>query len=147
MLVFSQFVKILQLLKTDLEASSLPYCYLDGSSNDRMAQVDRFQEDESISVFLISLKAGGTGLNLTGADVVLHYDPWWNPAVESQATDRAHRIGQEKTVTIYKLIASNTVEEKVLQLQQSKRKLLEQVFEESEMANLNLSVTDLRDLI
>ena len=147
MLVFSQFVKVLQLLKTDLEASSLPYCYLDGSSNDRMAQVDRFQEDESISVFLISLKAGGTGLNLTGADVVLHYDPWWNPAVESQATDRAHRIGQEKTVTIYKLIASNTVEEKVLQLQQSKRKLLEQVFEESEMANLNLSVTDLRDLI
>ena len=147
MLVFSQFVKVLQLLKTDLEASSLPYCYLDGSSNDRMAQVDRFQEDESISVFLISLKAGGTGLNLTGADVVLHYDPWWNPAVESQATDRAHRIGQEKTVTIYKLIASNTVEEKVLQLQQSKRKLLEQVFEESEMANLNLSVSDLRDLI
>ena len=147
MLVFSQFVKVLQLLKTDLEASSLPYCYLDGSSNDRMAQVDRFQEDESISVFLISLKAGGTGLNLTGADVVLHYDPWWNPAVESQATDRAHRIGQEKTVTIYKLIASNTVEEKVLQLQQSKRKLLEQVFEESEIANLNLSVSDLRDLI
>ena len=96
---------------------------------------------------MISLKAGGTGLNLTGADVVLHYDPWWNPAVESQATDRAHRIGQEKTVTIYKLIASNTVEEKVLQLQQSKRKLLEQVFEESEMANLNLSVSDLRDLI
>ena len=120
MLVFSQFVKVLQLLKTDLEASSLPYCYLDGSSNDRMTQVDRFQEDESIPVFLISLKAGGTGLNLTGADVVLHYDPWWNPAAESQATDRAHRIGQEKVVSVYKLIASDTVEDKVLQLQQNK---------------------------
>ena len=147
MLVFSQFVKVLQLLKTDLEASSLPYCYLDGSSNDRMTQVDRFQEDESIPVFLISLKAGGTGLNLTGADVVLHYDPWWNPAAESQATDRAHRIGQEKVVSVYKLIASDTVEDKVLQLQQSKRKLLEQVFEESEAANLKLSVSDLRELI
>jgi len=147
MLVFSQFVKVLQLLKTDLEASSLPYCYLDGSSNDRMTQVDRFQENESIPVFLISLKAGGTGLNLTGADVVLHYDPWWNPAAESQATDRAHRIGQEKVVSVYKLIASDTVEDKVLQLQQSKRKLLEQVFEESEAANLKLSVSDLRELI
>ena len=147
MLVFSQFVKVLQILKADLEASSLPFCYLDGSSKDRMAQVDRFQEDESIPVFLISLKAGGTGLNLTGADVVLHYDPWWNPAVESQATDRAHRIGQDKVVTVYKLIASDTVEDKVLQLQQSKRKLLEQVFEESEAANLKLSVSDLRKLI
>ena len=112
-----------------------------------MTQVDRFQEDESIPVFLISLKAGGTGLNLTGADVVLHYDPWWNPAAESQATDRAHRIGQEKVVSVYKLIASDTVEDKVLQLQQSKRKLLEQVFEESEAANLKLSVSDLRELI
>ena len=112
-----------------------------------MTQVDRFQEDESIPVFLISLKAGGTGLNLTGADVVLHYDPWWNPAVESQATDRAHRIGQDKVVTVYKLIASDTVEDKVLQLQQSKRKLLEQVFEESEAVNLKLSVSDLRELI
>ena len=79
--------------------------------------------------------------------MVLHYDPWWNPAAESQATDRAHRIGQEKVVSVYKLIASDTVEDKVLQLQQSKRKLLEQVFEESEAANLKLSVSDLRELI
>jgi SNF2 family DNA or RNA helicase len=112
-----------------------------------MKQVDLFQDDESIPVFLISLKAGGTGLNLTGADVVVHFDPWWNPAAETQATDRAHRIGQDKVVTVYKMIASDTVEDKVLQLQQEKRALLEQVFEESEAANLKLSVSDLRDLI
>jgi len=147
MLVFSQFVQVLQLLKAELEAASLPFCYLDGSSKDRMAQVDRFQEDESVPVFLISLKAGGTGLNLTGADVVVHFDPWWNPAAEAQASDRAHRIGQDKQVTVYKLITSGTVEERVLGLQQGKRKLLEQVFEESEAANLSLGVEDLRGLI
>ena len=147
MLVFSQFVKVLQLLKAELEAASLPFCYLDGSSKDRMAQVDRFQEDESVPVFLISLKAGGTGLNLTAADVVLHFDPWWNPAAEAQASDRAHRIGQDKQVTVYKLITSGTVEERVLGLQQGKRKLLEQIFEESEAANLTLGVDDLRELL
>jgi SNF2 family DNA or RNA helicase len=147
MLVFSQFVKVLELLKAELEAAGLPFCYLDGSSKDRMAQVDRFQEDETVPVFLISLKAGGTGLNLTAADVVVHFDPWWNPAAEAQASDRAHRIGQDKQVTVYKLITSGTVEENVLQLQKGKRKLLEQVFEESEAANLSLGVNDLRDLI
>ena len=147
MLVFSQFVKVLELLKTELEAAGLNFCYLDGSSKDRMAQVDRFQEDETIPVFLISLKAGGTGLNLTAADVVVHFDPWWNPAAEAQASDRAHRIGQDKQVTVYKLITSGTVEENVLQLQKRKQKLLEQVFEESEAANLSLGVNDLRDLI
>ena len=147
MLVFSQFVQVLQLLKSELEAAGLQFCYLDGSSKDRMAQVDRFQEDDTIPVFLISLKAGGTGLNLTAADVVLHFDPWWNPAAEAQASDRAHRIGQDKQVTVYKLITSGTVEENVLQLQQGKRKLLEQVFEESEAANLSLGVNDLRELI
>lgn len=147
MLVFSQFVQVLQLLKSELEAAGLQFCYLDGSSKDRMAQVDRFQEDDTIPVFLISLKAGGTGLNLTAADVVLHFDPWWNPAAEAQASDRAHRIGQDKQVTVYKLISSGTVEENVLQLQQGKRKLLEQVFEESEAANLSLGVNDLRELI
>jgi len=146
MLVFSQFVKMLQILKAELNSSSLPYCYLDGSSTDRMKQVDRFQEDPSIPVFLISLKAGGTGLNLTGADVVVHFDPWWNPAAEAQATDRAHRIGQEKKVTVYKLITTSTVEEKVLQLQAGKKKLLENVFEESEIANHSLAVSDLQAL-
>ena len=147
MLVFSQFVEVLKLLKSELEAASLSFCYLDGSSSDRMAQVDRFQDDDSVPVFLISLKAGGTGLNLTAADVVLHFDPWWNPAAEAQASDRAHRIGQEKQVTVYKMITTATVEEKVLQLQQSKRKLLEQVFEESEATHLSLAVSDLRELI
>jgi len=147
MLVFSQFVKVLQLLKSELQAAGLSFCYLDGSSKDRMTQVDRFQQDDTIPVFLISLKAGGTGLNLTAADVVVHFDPWWNPAAEAQASDRAHRIGQDKQVTVYKLITSGTVEENVLQLQQGKRKLLEQVFEESEAANLTLGVNDLRELI
>ena len=146
MLVFSQFVKMLQILKSELDRSSLPYCYLDGASTDRMTQVDRFQEDPSIPVFLISLKAGGTGLNLTGADVVVHFDPWWNPAAEAQATDRAHRIGQDKKVTVYKLITSGTVEEKVLQLQAGKKKLLENVLEESEIANHSLAVSDLKAL-
>ena len=144
---FGCLSKVLQLLKSELEEAGLGFCYLDGSSKDRMAQVDRFQEDETVLVFLISLKAGGTGLNLTGADVVVHFDPWWNPAAEAQASDRAHRIGQEKQITVYKMITSATVEEKVLQLQQGKRKLLEQVFEESEAANISLGVQDLRELM
>ncbi len=147
MLVFSQFVQMLKLLRAELESTSLPFCYLDGSSTDRMAQVDRFQQDESIPVFLISLKAGGTGLNLTGADVVVHFDPWWNPAAEAQASDRAHRIGQDKKVTVFKLITTGTVEEKVLHLQKVKQKLLKSVFDESEVANISLSVADLKELI
>jgi SNF2 family DNA or RNA helicase len=100
-----------------------------------------------VPVFLISLKAGGTGLNLTGADVVVHYDPWWNPAVEAQATDRTHRIGQTKVVTSYKLICAGTVEEKVLTLQDTKRALLADVFEASAAAADRLSLADLRDLL
>ena len=146
-LVFSQFVSLLSILRETLEENGVPYCYIDGATKNRMAQVDRFNEDESIPVFLISLKAGGTGLNLTGADTVVHFDPWWNPAAEAQATDRAHRIGQTKIVTSYKLIVSKSVEEKVLQLQQSKRKLLEDVFEASEAANAKISFSDLRELI
>jgi superfamily II DNA or RNA helicase len=123
LLVFSQFVSMLTLLKESLDASETEYCYLDGSTRNRKAVVDRFQSESSIPVFLISLKAGGTGLNLTGADTVVHFDPWWNPAVEDQATDRAHRIGQKRVVTSYKLIARGTVEEKILSLQQRKREI------------------------
>ena len=112
-----------------------------------MAQVDRFQDDESVPLFLISLKAGGTGLNLTGANVVVHFDPWWNPATEAQATDRAHRIGQNRVVTIYKLIATDSVEEKVLHLQTRKRKLLQDVFDAGEIANASISLDDLRELL
>ena len=112
-----------------------------------MTQVDRFQQDDSVPVFLISLKAGGTGLNLTAADVVVHFDPWWNPAIEAQASARAHRIGQDKKVTTYKLITSGTVEENVLLLQQAKRKLLEQVFSESEAHQVSLGAEELLKLI
>ena len=100
---------------------------LDGSTKDRLERVERFNEDESIQAFLISLKAGGTGLNLTGADTVIHFDPWWNPAVEDQATDRAHRIGQTKVVNVYRLIARGSVEEKILELSAKKRALMENV--------------------
>jgi len=146
-LVFSQFVSILSLLKEDLEQQDIDYCYLDGSTRNRMAQVDRFQDNDDIPLFLISLKAGGTGLNLTGADTVIHFDPWWNPATEAQATDRAHRIGQTKVVTSYKLIVADSVEEKVLQMQNRKRKLLEDIFDASEAANAKIGLADLKELI
>jgi len=109
--------------------------------------VDRFQSSPEIPLFLLSLKAGGTGLNLTGADTVVHFDPWWNPAAEAQATDRAHRIGQTRVVTSYKLIAANTVEEKVLALQAEKRALLADVFEASDAAAAKLSLADLKSLL
>jgi SNF2 family DNA or RNA helicase len=122
-LVFSQFVSMLTLLKEHLASEEIEYCYLDGSTTDRAGVVEKFQKS-SIPVFLISLKAGGVGLNLTGADTVIHFDPWWNPAVEDQATDRAHRIGQSKVVTSYKLITRGTVEEKILNLQERKRAVI-----------------------
>ena len=149
MLVFSQFTSLLALLRAELDAQGVTYCHLEGSMSTRARQaaVDRFQTDPTVPVFLISLKAGGTGLNLTGADVVVHYDPWWNPAAEAQATDRAHRIGQTRVVTSYKLICAGTVEEKVLALQESKRALLADVFEASAEAAAKLSLADLRALL
>ena len=125
LLVFSQFVGMLTLLKEKLTAEGIEFCYLDGSTTDRAGVVERFQTHAAIPVFLISLKAGGVGLNLTGADTVVHFDPWWNPAVEDQATDRAHRIGQTKVVTSYKLITRDTVEEKILTLQNRKREIIQ----------------------
>ncbi|MDQ7031637.1 MAG: DEAD/DEAH box helicase [Desulfonauticus sp.] len=126
-LVFSQFVQMLHIIRSWLSINKIPFAYLDGSSKDRFEQVDRFNNDPKIPVFLISLKAGGTGLNLTSADYVIHYDPWWNPAVENQATDRTHRIGQTKKVFSYKMICQNTVEEKILQLQQQKKGVAEAI--------------------
>ncbi|MDD2967690.1 MAG: SNF2-related protein [Desulfovibrionaceae bacterium] len=126
-LVFSQFVQMLHIIRQWLAASNVPFCYLDGASKDRFEQVDRFNNTPEIPIFLISLKAGGTGLNLTSADYVIHYDPWWNPAVESQATDRTHRIGQTRQVFSYKLICENTVEEKILKLQEAKRGVAEAI--------------------
>ena len=148
-LVFSQFTSLLALLRAELDAQQIPYAYLDGSLTPaaRQAEVDRFQASVAIPVFFLSLKAGGTGLNLTGADTVVHFDPWWNPAAEAQATDRAHRIGQTKVVTSYKFIASGTVEEKVLALQAEKRALLADVFEASDAAAEKLSLADLKSLL
>ena len=149
LLVFSQFTSLLGLLRTELDAQGLTYCYLDGSmsARARQAEIDRFQRSADVPLFLLSLKAGGTGLNLTGADTVVHFDPWWNPAVEMQATDRAHRIGQTRTVTSYKLVCGGTVEEKVLTLQEEKRALLAGVFEASDAAAAQLSLADLRSLL
>lgn len=148
-LVFSQFTSLLALLREELASSGIDYAYLDGSMNPakRQAAVDQFQGDENIPVFLLSLKAGGTGLNLTGADTVIHFDPWWNPAVEAQATDRAHRIGQTRVVTSYKLICAGSVEEKVLGMQETKRALLADVFEASDAVSAKLELSDLRDLL
>ncbi len=149
LLVFSQFTSLLDLLGEELTTQEVEYCRLDGSmaARRRQAEVDRFQADDTVPVFLISLKAGGTGLNLTGADVVVHFDPWWNPAAEAQATDRAHRIGQTKIVTSYKLICAGTVEERVQVLQESKRALLADVFAASDAAAAKLNLADLRDLL
>jgi len=132
LLVFSQFVKHLDIVKELLHNKKIPFAYLDGSSNDRKDQVESFNRDPNLKVFLISIKAGGLGLNLTEADYVFILDPWWNPAVEAQAVDRAHRIGQKRRVFTYKFITKNTVEEKILQLQKHKLKLSENLIQTEE---------------
>ena len=129
-LLFSQFASMLDLIASDCDAAGITYSRITGRTRKRQDQIDRFQNGEA-PLFLISLKAGGTGLNLTAADTVIHYDPWWNPAVEAQATDRAHRIGQDKPVFVYKLIAAGTVEEQVLELQAQKRGLADALFDDS----------------
>jgi SNF2 family DNA or RNA helicase len=145
-LLFSQFASMLDLLQRWMEERGIAFCRLDGSTKDRTAQVDRFQSGE-VPVFLISLKAGGVGLNLTAADTVIHFDPWWNPAVEAQATDRAHRIGQKSVVTSYKLIMRGTVEEKILQLQGRKRALMDALVESEQPMMDGLSMDDLAGLL
>jgi SNF2 family DNA or RNA helicase len=126
-LVFSQFTSFLALVRARLDADNVPYEYLDGQTEDRAAPVIRFQTDPACPLFLVSLKAGGTGLNLTAADYVFILDPWWNPAVEAQAVDRTHRIGQDRQVFVYRLLCRDTVEEKVAALQESKRGLAESI--------------------
>jgi superfamily II DNA or RNA helicase len=126
-LVFSQFTSLLAILRSQLDAGKTPYAYLDGRTRDREARVEQFQNDPNVKLFLISLKAGGLGLNLYAAEYVYLLDPWWNPAVEAQAIDRAHRIGQTRQVFAYRLIARDTVEEKVLELQQTKRDLADAI--------------------
>ncbi len=145
-LLFSQFVSMLQLIKRAMDEDGVAYEYLDGSTKDRAERVDNFQRDDGPPVFLISLKAGGSGLNLTAADTVIHFDPWWNPAVEDQATDRAHRIGQTKVVTTYRLIAKGTIEEKILELAEKKRELVGAVLSEDIGGAKKLTKGDLDDL-
>jgi SNF2 family DNA or RNA helicase len=145
-LVFSQFTEMLGLLKEQLKKDGVAFSYLDGSTSDRAKVVQDFQSRQDVPVFLISLKAGGVGLNLTAADTVIHFDPWWNPAVEAQATDRAHRIGQTRVVTSYKLITRGTVEEKILSLQNRKRELIQSTLAgEEQMAN-NLTWEEIQSL-
>ncbi len=124
-LIFSQFVQTLHIVQNEMDERKINYAYLDGNTRNREAAINSFQTDPAIQFFLISIKAGGVGLNLTAADYVIHLDPWWNPAVEMQADDRAYRIGQDKPVFVYKLIMRKTVEEKILKLQESKRKLVD----------------------
>lgn len=146
-LLFSQFVAMLSILRRELEARGLRYCYLDGQTKDRLEVAREFNTQRDIPLFLISLKAGGTGLNLTGADMVIHYDPWWNPAVEDQATDRAHRIGQARAVYTIKLIARGTIEEKVLALQQRKQRVIDATVLSDEEVIGKMNWDDIRQLL
>jgi SNF2 family DNA or RNA helicase len=146
-LVFSQFVKHLDLVKQYLKTNKIDFAYLDGSSMDRREQVERFNRDTNLKIFLISIKAGGLGLNLTEADYVFILDPWWNPAVEAQAIDRAHRIGQKKKVFTYKFITRNTVEEKILTLQQRKLKLTSELITTEESFMKQLTKEDIEQML
>lgn len=145
-LVFSQFVQMLKIIRTVFSDLGINYCYLDGKTKDRQAQIHAFENDENIPVFLISLKTGGTGLNLTAADTVILYDPWWNPMVESQAIDRTHRIGQTRKVQVYRLITKATVEEKILSLQQNKIELFNDVIEGGSSVLKSMSIEELKSL-
>ncbi len=145
--IFSQYTRMLQIMREDFEAMKIPFCYLDGSSKNRLEVVKQFNEDPSIPVFLVSLKAGGTGLNLVGADTVIHYDMWWNPAVESQATDRVHRLGQKNSVSAYKLITLGTIEEKIAEMQKKKKGLVKKVVSCDDEAIAKLTWEDVLELL
>ena len=148
-LIFSQFVRMLSILESDLKASATPFLYLDGATPAlaRKKNVEAFQNNPNIKVFLISLKAGGVGLNLTAADYVFILDPWWNPAVEQQAIDRAHRIGQTKSVFYYKFITKNSIEEKILRLQQSKQELSDALIGQEDAFYQQLGAEELMEML
>ena len=146
-LVFSQFTSLLAIVRDRLDRDKIPYVYLDGRTRDRETPVEQFQNDSTVRLFLISLKAGGLGLNLHAAEYVYLLDPWWNPAVEAQAIDRAHRIGQTRRVFAYRIIARDTVEEKVLELQKSKRDLADAIITANNSLIHNLTRDDLELLL
>lgn len=146
-LLFSQFVDMLDIIREWLKKKGIKHEYLTGQTKDRKEAVERFNSDDSIPIFLISLKAGGTGLNLTGADYVIHYDPWWNPAVEDQATDRAYRIGQTKKVFVYRIITKGTVEEKIQKLKSKKRDLIDSIISVDRDIGKSLTYDDLKEIL
>ena len=146
MLLFSQFTSLLALIRPWLEEQGINYEYLDGATKNRQQHVDNFNESSNITVFLLSLKAGGTGLNLTSADTVIIYDPWWNPAVELQAADRTHRIGQTRPVSSIKLVVKDSIEEKILALQGKKQEIFDNLIENPASFSDKLSVEELRFL-
>jgi SNF2 family DNA or RNA helicase len=146
-LIFSQFVKQLDIYRRHFDAENRPYVYLDGTTKNRAGVVQKFQNRTDIQLFLISIKAGGVGLNLTAADYVFILDPWWNPAVEQQAIDRTHRIGQTNNVFIYKFITKDTVEEKILALQKRKRLVAESLITTEESFTKSLSAQDIQDIL
>lgn len=147
-LVFSQFRSLLELLEKDLQKEGIAYFKITGETKkeDRVDLVNRFNQDDT-PIFLISLKAGGTGLNLTGADIVIHFDPWWNLAAQNQATDRAHRIGQTRTVSVYKLIAKDSIEEKILKMQEAKRALADEILSGNTGGLMHMSRAELLELL
>ncbi|MGM0409855.1 MAG: SNF2-related protein [Bacillota bacterium] len=146
-IIFSQFVQMLKIIKDRFESKKISYEYLDGSTRNRMEKVRNFNKNKNIDTFLISLKAGGTGLNLTSADIVIHVDPWWNPMVERQASDRAHRIGQDKRVFVYKLITRGTVEEKMIKLQKKKKNIFDKVIENNSNPIESITWQDIQELL
>jgi SNF2 family DNA or RNA helicase len=145
-LIFSQFVQMLGIMKRTFDALDIRYSYLDGHTRDRQTQINDFESNDSIRLFLISLKTGGTGLNLTAADTVILYDPWWNPMVENQAIDRTHRIGQTRKVQVFRLITKNTVEEKILSLQKSKIDIFNEVIEGGSTMLKSMNMEELKSL-
>jgi SNF2 family DNA or RNA helicase len=145
-LLFSQFTSMLSLIQAELTRARIPFVLLTGETTDRATPVRRFQRGE-VPLFLISLRAGGTGLNLTAADTVIHYDPWWNPAVEAQATDRAHRIGQDKPVFVHKLMALDTIEVKMAELKGRKQALADGLFDPEAGSTLEISESDIEFLL
>lgn len=145
-LVFSQFVQMLKIIRSVFDSLGLKYAYMDGRSKNRMDEVQRFESDPELKLFLISLKTGGTGLNLTSADTVILYDPWWNPMVENQAIDRTHRIGQTRKVQVFRLITKGSVEEKIMNLQQHKLQLFDEVVADSQTVLASLSREEIADL-
>ena len=144
-LIFSSFTEMLALIEAELAKKNYRYLKLTGQTKNRAEVVQKFQQGDA-DIFLISLKAGGVGLNLTAADTVIHYDPWWNPAVENQANDRAYRIGQKNKVMVYKLVAKNTVEDKILLMQKRKSNLIGAVLDDKKKSSLAITEDDIRNL-